>query len=73
MIPAKEIKDIQEEESQKMFQEGNSTFNSNNFMEEELVQIIVPPKNDLIAFLSENNSLFELDLEMEKEKELELK
>lgn len=73
MIPAKEIKDIQEEESQKMFQEGNSTFNSNNFMEEEPVQIIVPPKNDLIAFLSGNNSLFELDLEMEKEKELELK
>ena len=56
-----------------MFQEGNSTFTSNNFPEEEPNQIIVQPKNDLIAFLSENNSLFELDLDTDKAIEKEVK
>ena len=66
MIPAKSMEEKQDQ-NHNIFQEGNSTFTSNLFLEEEPVQIIMQQKNDLIAFLSENNSLFELDLEKDPE------
>lgn len=45
----------------KIFLEGNSTLTSNNMIE-ELPQMNLIKKQDLVAFLSENNSLFELDM-----------
>lgn len=45
-----------------MFQEGDSTLSSNHLIEDDTQELVIRQKKDLIAFLSENNSLFELDL-----------